>query len=597
MSTSSSNKNITDSNLLNINTEDINNNNLNTTPLKNVYSNMTSSNPSRKLSSLEEKLSTINTKPDIENYYKSLKTENQAVIPQFRRMELLQRKMDLLQNNSSQNSQALQEILELEMNERLRYPKYTIIQNTPLTPHEDIVNEILKKKFGPAGAYSMNYPTVVFKNQEEINELKNKQNLKNNLNSNSSTNINNNNSAGPKVIFQSNENRPVTIKMIKEIQNEIFNLRKSLNELKIGFKEMKEQIKSKFNEEEHKKTIEKEKIRKIIMDGGDTKLKKSMLAVMDKKRINLDEIKTDLEKFKTEELVKIIKNEIKDELKKYDENKDKILALQNEEFKRLIQDLENEINHLKNINMGINEEENEQGFEEFLKNEEEQQNNNEENSNQNEEKSKNNDNSENKTKKSDMKSKSKSIKSKKKSHKSKSNKGYSGEDNEENEGEEDEEGTSEIRTKNNKSKKSSNRNKTKSKIKERDENEEDDDDNEEKEDEKELEIDYSKINTIKSKQTKSSEMAKNNNTNKSKKKKHKNNEDNDDDDENEESISKNNYSKNKGSTKKNKTISKNTKKTSSKNKGKINEEDSDEDDYDSGNEEESKVTGKKSKKK
>ena len=125
---------------------------------------MTSSNQSRKLSSLEEKLSTINkTPPNIEDYYKSLKTENQAVFPQIRRMELLQRKMNLLQNSSNQNNKALQEILELEMKERLRYPKYTIIQNTPLTPHEEIVNEILKKKFGPGGVYSMDYPTVVFK--------------------------------------------------------------------------------------------------------------------------------------------------------------------------------------------------------------------------------------------------------------------------------------------------------------------------------------------------------------------------------------------------------------------------------------------------
>ena len=234
------NNNINDINQINIDTSNINNNNdiNNKTPLKNVYSNMTSSNQSRKLSALEEKLSSINTPSNIENYYKSLKTENQEVIPQVKRMELLQRKMNLLQNTSSQNSKALQEILEIEMKERLRYPKYTIIQNTPLTPHEDIVNEILKKKFGPSKVYSMDYPTVVFKNQEEINEMKNKQN--NNINNNK----NNDNTVGNKVTFQSNENRPITIKMLKEIQTEILNLRKALSELKIGFKEMKEQIQS-----------------------------------------------------------------------------------------------------------------------------------------------------------------------------------------------------------------------------------------------------------------------------------------------------------------------------------------------------------------
>ena len=287
-----------DLNQININTNDINNN----TPLKNVYSNITSSNQSRKLSSLEEKLSSINT-PNIEQYYKSLKTENEGVIPQFRRMELLQRKMNLLQNSSNQNSKALQEILEIEMKERLRYPKYTIIQNTPLTPHEDMVNEILKKKFGPGGGYSMNYPTVVFKNQEEINELKNKQNVNNNT-------INNNNQSGNKVVFQSNENRPITVKMLKEIQQEILNLRKAFSELKLGVKEMREQLKLKNSDEEHKNILMIEMMRKIIEDGGDPKLKASMENVLDKKKLDLNDIKTDLETFKGEELINIIKEQI-----------------------------------------------------------------------------------------------------------------------------------------------------------------------------------------------------------------------------------------------------------------------------------------------
>ena len=71
-----------------------------------------------------------------------------------------------------------------QMKERLRYPKYTIIQNTPLTPHEEIVNEIIKKKLGPGASYSMNYPTVVFKNQNEIDEMRNIQNSNNNINNN-----------------------------------------------------------------------------------------------------------------------------------------------------------------------------------------------------------------------------------------------------------------------------------------------------------------------------------------------------------------------------------------------------------------------------
>ena len=353
MSKSNSNSNISNinpnDNQLNINTNDINNNDNNSnTPLKKVYSNMTSSNQSRKLSSLEEKLSTINTQPNIENYYKSLKNENQEIIPQVRRMELLQRKMNLLQNTSNQNSKALQEILELEMKERIRYPKYTIIQNTPLTPHEEMINEILKKKFGPNQVYSMNYPTVVFKNQEEINEMKNNQN---NNSTNNNKNNYNNNTVGTTVTFQSNENRPITIKMLKEIQQEILHLRKTLSELKIGFKEIKEQMKLKNNENEHKNSLMIEMIRKTIEDGGDNKLKASMTSVFDRKKVNLNDVKTELDIFKEKELVNFIKNEIKI----YDEEKEKAIDRQFEELK----------NEIKAINIPKFE-----NFEDFLKNEE-----------------------------------------------------------------------------------------------------------------------------------------------------------------------------------------------------------------------------------
>ena len=252
-SKSSSNKNINDLReqinhlSLNLNPNEMNNIN-NKTPLKNVYSNISSPHSSsqvQKLSELEEKLKSIELGPNIDNYYKSVKTENQGIIPQMRRMELLQRKMNLLQNTNEQNSKALQEILEIQMKERLRYPKYTIIQNTPLTPHEEIMNQILQKKLGPGASYSMNYPTVVFKNQNEINEMRNIQtsdiNNNNNVNNNS---LNNNNFGSNRVVFQSNDNKPITVKMIKEIQKEILNLRKTVNELKIEIKEMKNNFKT-----------------------------------------------------------------------------------------------------------------------------------------------------------------------------------------------------------------------------------------------------------------------------------------------------------------------------------------------------------------
>ena len=446
-----SNKNLNNINTINIDRSNINNNDdKNKTPLKNVYSNMTSSNQSRKLSSLEEKLSSINTPANIENYYQSLKTENQGVIPQVKRMELLQKKMNLLQNTSSQNSKALQEILEVEMNERLRYPKYTIIQNTPLTPHEEIVNEILKKKFGPAGVYSMNYPTVVFKNQEEINELQKKQN--NNINNN-----NNNNTVGNKVTFQSNENRPITVKMLKEIQTEILNLRKTLSELKIGFKEMKEQIKLNESEEKHKNTLMIEKMRKIIENGGDTKLKTSMEQVLDRKKIDINEVKSDLETFKGEELINIIKNEINI----YDEKKDKVLIKQFEVIKKFIKENQNQ-----NVENKI------EGFEDFIKLEQKskkesqtKKSSQKKENETNEDEEKSDDEEENET------SKSKSTKKKKDKKQKSSSEEEEEDEEEEEESDDDSETTNKKKSKTNTTKKK-NKNKKDSSEEEEEEEEE-----------------------------------------------------------------------------------------------------------------------------
>ena len=567
-------------NPLNINTNDISNNNDNSTPLKKVYSNMTSSSQSRKLSSLEEKLSAINSPPDIENYYKSLKTENQGVIPQIHRMELLQRKINLLQNSSNQNSKSLQEILELEMNERLRYPKYTIIQNTPLTPHEEIVNEILKKKFGPGGGYSMNYPTVVFKNQEEINEMKNKQNLKN-LNNNN----NNNNAVGNKVTFQSNENRPITVKMLKEIQQEILNLRKALSELKIGFKEMKEQMKIMKSEDEHKNTLMIEMIRKIIENGGDTKLKASMESVFDKKKIDLGKIKTDLEGFKEEELTDIIKNEIKI----YDEEKDIILSKQIEELKKMIN--ENKILN-NNDNNKI------EGFEDFLKIEEK-----EKIESRKESKNQTNKGS-SKSKKDDEEksgSKSKSTKSKKRKKKRKNKKRSKTttssndeeeeeEDDDESENESDEEEENETSEGKSKSTKTKKTNKKSSKNSGSEEEEEDD----ESESDEESESKTSKTN-------KTNKKSKYNKSSTSKSKSSETNEEDEDSKNSHTESESHSGSKSKSrtsTTKGNKSKSKksNNKKISKKSETIDERESEDNDSNDSSDEEKSKSTQKKSQK-
>ena len=361
-SKSSSNKNINDLReqinhlSLNLNPNEMNNNNK--TPLKNVYSNISSPHSSsqvQKLSELEEKLQSIELGPNIDNYYKSVKTENQGIIPQMRRMELLQRKMNLLQNTNEQNSKALQEILEIQMKERLRYPKYTIIQNTPLTPHEEIMNQILQKKLGPGASYSMNYPTVVFKNQNEINEMRNIQasdiNNNNNVNNNS---LNNNNFGSNRVVFQSNDNKPITVKMIKEIQKEILNLRKTVNELKIEIKEMKNNFKTDLEKDINSNKLLVEIIRKVIEEGGDNKLKSSVEKNFDRKKINIDEIKTDLEIFKTEELNEIINEEIN----KYDKKMNKILEKMKNDLQRIINNGNNNDDINTNLKINLIEEEN-----------------------------------------------------------------------------------------------------------------------------------------------------------------------------------------------------------------------------------------------
>jgi hypothetical protein len=252
------------------------------------------------------------------------------------------------------------------MKERLRYPKYTIIQNTPLTPHEEIMNQIIEKKLGPSNSYSMNYPSVVFKNQNEINEMRNIQNSQNNNNINVNNNINNINNFGSyKVGFQSDATKPVTVKMIKEIQKEVLNLRKTVNDLKIQLKEMKENFKLDLEKDINSNKLLVEIIRKVIEEGGDNKLKSSVEKNFDRKKINIDEIKTDLEIFKTEELNIIINEEIN----KYDKKMNKILEQMKNDLQELIN---NTKNNNDNINSNLLEEENNKKSSELNKNDNKQ---------------------------------------------------------------------------------------------------------------------------------------------------------------------------------------------------------------------------------
>ena len=77
---------------------------------------------------------------------KDSKIKTTEIMPQYRRMQILEEKIRLLENRNISNNEQLKTMIENDYLEGRRYPKYTIIQNTPLTTRQEIVNEILKRK-------------------------------------------------------------------------------------------------------------------------------------------------------------------------------------------------------------------------------------------------------------------------------------------------------------------------------------------------------------------------------------------------------------------------------------------------------------------
>ena len=244
-------------------------------------------------------------------------------------------------------------------------------------------------------------------------------------------------------MYQSPDNKPVTVKMIKEIQKEILGLRKTVSEFKSQLKEMKENFKLELEKDINSNKLLIEMIRKVIEEGGDNKLKSSVEKNFDNKEIDLNEIKTDLQIFKTEELNDIINKEIN----KYDKK-----------MSRIIEKMQNDLTKIMNDKIKLDKQENNNLKNKFvnnlfeIKSKKSSKNSKQINSSKNE----NNDNENNKEEKTNSKKTgSKNTDNSKLNKKSKTNE-INSEDNEEEEEEEEEnEDYSNSKTSGNKSTKKS----------------------------------------------------------------------------------------------------------------------------------------------
>ena len=254
-----------------------------------------------------------NENENIDKYFNpNTQKTNPYIIPQYERMILLQQRLRALEDENINNRKILQ-IMEQEYKNRIKYPKYTIIQNTPLTSREEIINEILKKKLGPNFVHSTNFPIVTYKNDIEINELiastgaellRNKEEkekdeiIRKKLYDDSNSIYNNNN----------NINNNINHQTLLDMQKQNFELRNDYQKMFEGMKNMKNELENKMNNVLNKQKLTIENLRNIIEKGGNKKLKASMYKILENKDINLDEISDEEKEFKEIELPKIIQD-------------------------------------------------------------------------------------------------------------------------------------------------------------------------------------------------------------------------------------------------------------------------------------------------
>ena len=286
-------------------------------------------NPESSLSSKPETpftSSQYSNKTNIDKYFQTKENMNPYVIPQYKRMQLLQQRIRALEDQNNEQNKKILEMMEREYENRMRYPKYTIIQNTPLTSREEIINKILEKKFGPNYVHSTNFPIVTYKNDIEINELiastgaellrmkdeKEKDEIKRKKLYEDSKSIYDNNN---------NNNNNINNRALLNMQKENFELRNNLQNTIESMKKIKNDLENQMESVLNKQKLTIESLRNIIEKGGSKKLKASMYNILENKDIDLSVISDEEKEFKEVELPKIIQEKIEEnEKKKYYDN-------------------------------------------------------------------------------------------------------------------------------------------------------------------------------------------------------------------------------------------------------------------------------------
>ena len=216
------------------------------------------------------------------NTYLFKTSKNPYIIPQYRRMELMQRRLRELEEDNINNNIKLKSLIENDYLARIKYPKYTIIQNTPMSNRYEIINQILEKKFGKNFVHSQHFPIGIYKNDDEVNELVkiDTENYIKKLDEKKAEEIENNKEEINNLL-KSNENKN---KILFDLQKENFNLRNGLQDIKNKMNYMNNDIQNNYNEILNSQKITIENLRNIIEEGGSEKLKASMHNILDKNK-------------------------------------------------------------------------------------------------------------------------------------------------------------------------------------------------------------------------------------------------------------------------------------------------------------------------
>ena len=281
--------------------------------------------------------------PSISSYHSGSndKEKTTDIMPQYRRMQILEEKIRLLENRNISNNKQLKTMIENDYLAGRRYPKYTIIQNTPLTTREEIINEILKRKIGPDAVYSSQFPNIIFKDQEEINKI-----VTNTIMAKKKETITKDLQKTENQLAVINEekddnkrNLEITNDLLYDLQRENFDLRNKLKETETKMKNIQVDVDLKIQEMVSKQMFTIESLKRIINKGGSKKLKASMQSILENKAVNIDEVENDDEQFakKVPELIQQKIEEAQQKIKAEQEEKIRLLEekLKQEEQKRL----------------------------------------------------------------------------------------------------------------------------------------------------------------------------------------------------------------------------------------------------------------------